>query len=226
MRFAIVDDRENEIYTLTETVEKIFRGRPAEVPEIRAFHSGEDLLSYLRESPDDAAEEHRFDLIFLDIIMKGMNGIDVAREIRKDDTRTKLVFITTSNDFAAESYEVKAEGYLLKPYSDEKIAGLLDEIMPKIIEDANEITFPGGLTVNVSQLMYSEFRSHYAYLHLKNESEHKVRIRQSELELILTESLHFYVCNRGLIANFDYVRNITDSMSESRSQACRLLSRL
>ena len=60
--------------------------------------------------------------------MDGMNGIEAAAEVRKEDRSVRLVFVTTSNDFAAESYSLRADYYLLKPYVHEDILKALSII--------------------------------------------------------------------------------------------------
>ena len=81
---------------------------------------GEDLLTSHAAS--------RADIILLDMIMPLVNGMDTARELRQSDTAVRLVFLTSSPEFALESYEVRAFDYLLKPVAYERLAQLLDEL--------------------------------------------------------------------------------------------------
>lgn len=81
---------------------------------------GEDLLARHAAS--------RADIILLDMIMPLVNGMDTARELRQADTAVRLVFLTSSPEFALESYEVRAFDYLLKPVTYERLAQLLDEL--------------------------------------------------------------------------------------------------
>ena len=60
--------------------------------------------------------------------MEKLTGVDAAREIRKKDKKVKIVFITTSNEFASESYEVRAEDYLIKPYDKTRLENVMDRI--------------------------------------------------------------------------------------------------
>ena len=75
---------------------------------------GEDLLARHAAS--------RADIIMLDMIMPLVNGMDTARELRQSDTAVRLVFLTSSPEFALESYEVRAFDYLLKPVTYERVA--------------------------------------------------------------------------------------------------------
>ena len=105
MRIAIVDD-DIGVYEDLKTYIDGFLGNSA---EFFYFPSGEAFL----EKRED------FDLIILDIFMDRLTGMDVAREIRKTDSDVKIVFATTSNEFASESYEVNACYYLHKPFGKE-----------------------------------------------------------------------------------------------------------
>ena len=67
------------------------------------------------------------DIVFLDILMPLQNGIDIGRELRQHDNVVQLIYLTSSPEFALESYETKAQGYLLKPVSYEKLKETLDE---------------------------------------------------------------------------------------------------
>ena len=69
----------------------------------------------------------RIDLVFLDILMPLLNGLDTARELRARDTAVRIVFLTSSPEFALESYDVRAQGYLLKPADEKKVWAVLAE---------------------------------------------------------------------------------------------------
>ena len=123
MRIAIVDDNHTDRIFLREGLERILLKRNIENSEIHIFNSAEDILEYLKNE-----QETFFDLIFMDIYMEKLTGVDAAREIRKKDKKVKIVFITTSNEFASESYEVRAEDYLIKPYDKTRLENVMDRI--------------------------------------------------------------------------------------------------
>ena len=100
MKIAIVDDSSLDRDFLKNGLEIIFEERNIENLEIQEFSSGEELLNYLRENPSDF-----FHIIFMDIYMEDLTGVETAKAIRKTDEQVKIVFITTSNEFASESYE-------------------------------------------------------------------------------------------------------------------------
>lgn len=88
-----------------------------------SFSSGEALLEAFRPG--------KYDLIFLDIYMGGMKGVDAAAEIRKADRTVTLAFTTTSTEHTLESYRLKAAGYLEKPVKREDVREMLSLVLAK-----------------------------------------------------------------------------------------------
>ena len=94
--------------------------------DCRYFDNGADALSHIKAG-------EKVDVCFLDIVMPEMSGIEIARQIRKMEAGNgiqtcDIVFFTSSNDFASESFEVKAFAYLLKPAEPRKVLDTLREI--------------------------------------------------------------------------------------------------
>ena len=119
MRVAIIDDlslcREEMRKCLYRYLEENYAG---EEPVIKEFAGGEEFLSCFVPEV--------WDIIFIDQYMTGISGIDTARKIRETDRLVALVFVTTSESHAIESYGVRACGYLLKPYLYEDFARTMD----------------------------------------------------------------------------------------------------
>ena len=78
-----------------------------------------------------------FHIILLDILMPLLNGMDTARELRQYDKTVKIIFLTSSPEFALESYDVKAYSYLLKPVTYEKLEETLNECVKTFAIDPN-----------------------------------------------------------------------------------------
>lgn len=102
MRIALVDDCPNDLSIMHQFLAEALDTDSV----ITEFHNGEDFLQHW--SADT------FDLIVLDIYMEQLTGIEIARVIRETDPNVCLVFATTSNEFASESYEVNACYYSLQ----------------------------------------------------------------------------------------------------------------
>ena len=74
-------------------------------------------------------DSREYDLLLLDVLMPGVSGMQAAREIRERNSRTEIVFLTSSPEYAVESYSVRAHYYLLKPVTEEKLFPILDRLM-------------------------------------------------------------------------------------------------
>lgn len=114
-----------------------------------------------------AWEEESYDMIFLDIQMPGINGMEAARKIRETDGEVKLVFTTGIADYMQEGYEVEAVRYLLKPITREKVWQCLDRLRqaassPRLVFQ----TLEGVMKVSEQEIEYFEARGHYTICHL------------------------------------------------------------
>ena len=118
---GICDDELHYRLNIKETLDKILTSYPINY-KLYEFSSGEDVLN---NYPKD------LDILIMDIQMKSINGMDVARKIREFDENLEIIFMTSFTEFMQEGYEVKAYRYILKPISESKI---LKNVVPCINE--------------------------------------------------------------------------------------------
>ena len=163
MRIAIVDD-DIQMCEQLRTLLNEFLGDSSEISDYR---SGEEFLT--------AWETADFDLIILDIFMDKLTGVDVARKIRERDSNVKIVFSTTSNEFASESYEVNACYYLRKPFGRDKVKVMLDRLNLAEIEKMRTVKLPDGTSAILRNIIYVDFSSHRVTLHCKYDVDTIVR---------------------------------------------------
>lgn len=123
INIAICDDEKMQVNALTHIVERYFELKGHKF-QINKFDGGESLL--------DSLQQKYFDIIFLDIEMNGVNGIETAKKIRNDHQKSIIIFITAYCDFVFQGYEVKALNYILKPYKPEKIADVLNQALAEL----------------------------------------------------------------------------------------------
>lgn len=114
LQIAICDDEEIQLRQTAALVNTYLRARPGVSGRIAMFQSGADLLERVQSVSG-------FDLYVLDILMPAMSGIDVGRRLRALGEGGEIVYLTSSNDFAADSYDIRAFFYLLKPVEQEKL---------------------------------------------------------------------------------------------------------
>ena len=130
LRIAICDDIKDCVQQVADMVDN-WSNKP-ENTICQCFDNGDDLLNAHLVMP--------FDIILLDIVMPLENGIEVAREIRQNDKNVKIVFLTSSPEFAIDSYTVKANNYLLKPVDPQKLHQCLDECYTDILDRKKAIS--------------------------------------------------------------------------------------
>ena len=155
-------------------MKSIFSALKKELPTAKyySFPSGEKFLETWKEGA--------YDLIILDMFMHEMLGIEVARVIRETDFDVRLVFCTTSNEFASESYEVGANYYLHKPISDTSIQRMLKMIRLEDYESKRFIQFDDGQKVVLHQIIYSEYYKRSVMIYCKNDIVIQARISQTD----------------------------------------------
>ena len=141
------------------------------------YSSGEVLVA-------DAEEGYlEGELLFLDIYMDQLNGMETARKLRALQCRIPIVFLTASPDYAVESYEVQAAGYLLKHYSEEKLKALLNRILKTdmkrrvAIKNKRQYRYP-----YTDDIMYIDSDRHTVTLHMEDGSQITTQDKLSEIE--------------------------------------------
>ncbi len=170
------------------------------------------------ESPLELLEKYRaggrYDVLFLDIIMEPVNGIELARKIREYDKKAFIVFLTVALEYAPSGYEVGAFRYLLKPVTEEDLILVMEEIKEKMRASYTiQVRTPEcSMIVHTDELHYIEADNKESILHYMGDSI-TVRKSLSELEEILPERLFFrihrkYLINLSRVREFDE-RNLT-----------------
>lgn len=200
MKIAITDDNTDDIELLSSLICSCLKNNNIEDVQIVKFTNGTDLLKCLKNII--------FDIIFLDIYMTGINGIETAEMIRSINSSVKIVFITTSNDFASESFNVNASHYILKPIDILKIDKMLRRVLLEDLEHNKTITLPDGQHILLRSIMYTMCNQHIISFYLNNGLILESRIPLYLLEEMLSKNSEFIVSSKGVIVNQNYVHNI------------------
>ncbi len=149
------------------------------------------------------------DILLLDILLSGMNGVELARRIRESDAHPQIVFITAYSDFVADGYDVDALHYLMKPVEPEKLCEVLDKAVKNLskAEPAVMLDTEGGVVRLLERdIYYAEVFSHtVSLLHARGKLNIKTPI--SELETQLGTSL--VRCHRSYLVGLRHIRQIT-----------------
>ena len=131
------------------------------------------------------AEQNAYDVIFLDISMRGQNGMELARQIREKEKDVILVFVTSDASYVFDGYEVGAYRYLMKPVDEKKLWEILDYARTqKEVEEENYILVKKdsqSVRVNLKDIIYIEAQKHYVNLCMENKESINIKTAFTEL---------------------------------------------
>ena len=170
------------------------------------FDDGDALLIAHKKNP--------FDIILLDIVMPLLNGIDAAKEIREQDKSVKIVFLTSSTEFAVESYSVKASNYLLKPLIPDTFFACLDELIIEL-QSATKYIVVKGLDAThrivVSDIDHVEAQLKHVVFYLTDHRTIETPEPFYVCEKMLLLDDGFFKCHRSYIVNIHHIDNYSHS---------------
>ena len=200
---AIVEDEDEEAKILISYIEKYAASTGQEF-KVKRFYNAVDFL---------AEYQSVYAVVFMDIQMPGMNGMDAAAELRKIDKSVSLVFITNLVQYAQKGYEVDAVSFLVKPVSyfdfSLKFRKALD-IYVMSEERCITIKYRSGMCrISTDKLMYVEIIAHRLYYHLVD-GDIEITGVLSEVERELS-AYGFLRCNKCYLINPKFVVGIKGS---------------
>lgn len=179
---------------------------------IRCFENADELLDSIRE------EEYTPDLIFMDIYMpdagKGSYpvGMDAAKRLRNGNYKGKIVFLTTSTEYALEAFDVDAVQYIVKPISEDKLFPVLNGLLTDIEEERKKyilLRSEGRLVrVSLNDVVYCEAHGKTQHLHLANGVECVVRMTMTELYEQFRQYQEFVRIGVAYIVNLEYIGSL------------------
>ncbi len=208
IHIAICDDSKQERQILAALFKR-YQELHATPLQIHIFQNGFSLL-------DAIDQGKRFDITILDILMPGENGIEIARNIRASGTDTEIIFLTSSPEYAVDSYEVKAQNYLLKPVTEEKFFASIDSILAELDEKdtASFIIYTTEKQysrIRVSSLVYGEVTHRTITLHLADQTMVSAVMTFTEFQDILKAYPDFIYPHRSYAVNMNYIQYVTKS---------------
>ena len=198
IKIAICDDElrfSNDIRQLLDQWEEA----PAHI-QAECFSDGDALIA--------AHKRKSFDIILLDIVMPVLNGIETAREIREFDKNTKIVFLTSSAEFAIDSYSVKASNYLLKPVEPAQLFSCITDLSEELQAQEKHILIKDASTyhrVLLHTIEYVEAQNKYVKFVLSDGSYIMSSDKLYTCEDKLLPESNFYKCHRSYIINIHHI---------------------
>lgn len=206
IKIALCDDDLSALNEMKVLLGKYYTEHNREIV-YEAFRSPLELLAGIEKGM-------RWDILILDVLMPGENGISVAKEIRQYDSIVKIIFLTSSSEFAVESYTVGAYFYQLKPIgNEESFFGLIDSAISEC-EKAQRgsliLRCKNGVTrIDLNKLEYCEVIGRTLLFHLENGRVLEGIGSLDELCRKLAEYKNFLRVHRSFLVNMEYIQNIS-----------------
>lgn len=201
--FAVVDDEKAYIESFKSLVARFFSENPQYDSEYKVveFASGEQLLQ--NYAPN-------YDVIFLDIDMDGINGIETAKRIRETDASTVIMFITRIARYAIDGYSVSAFDFIVKPLDYASFSVRMKRVVEHILADkARVVTLnvSGEVhIVNTKDILYLEVQNHFVIWHTKQGNISIWGTLRDAMDQI--GDYGFCACNRCYYVNLRHVQGV------------------
>lgn len=205
MNIAIIEDEEVHKKLLITYLENWSKEKSINI-NISGFSSAESFLF-------EWEVNRGFDILFIDIQMKAMNGMEMAKKVREKDGSVSIVFTTGITDYLEEGYEVEAMHYLVKPIDEDKVRKCMDKVLGKskvtkyiLVHTKDEL-----LKLDEKSITYIEARGHGTIIEVMDAEGSYKSVQTiesiSEFERVLDDS-KFVKCHRSYICNIENVHHI------------------
>lgn len=200
MRIAVCDDSSLDRELFVALLHHYFVNKPIS-NEIIQYENGVDLLH-------DVEDDMWFDIVFLDIYMNDLLGIDVAHKLRSLGYRGHIIFLTATADFAVDSYEVEALGYLLKPLSFEKLSHVMDRAIRAMTTNTYLVKNHSKIIrVPYHEILYAESMNSKCIMHCCNDQSYVIYKRLTTIEHELNDK-RFLRCHQSYLVNMDHIHQV------------------
>lgn len=212
MKIALCDDDLHYRTLLFDLMNEYVSSMPDKEIHFSIYDSAEELLNAVEKTGN-------FDLYILDIIMNGMNGINLGLKLRNLEKNGKIIYLTNSVEFALDAFKVRAYHYILKPIKKDDFFSVLNETTD-IIASHNTQSFPlktkdGTVKLKYDSILYAELCRRIITYHLVNGKEiDSITIRTPFSEAVrdLMQDDRFVLCGTSLLVNLHHITSIENDM--------------
>lgn len=198
IHIAVCDDEMHMSNHIRALISDFFRRKNVET-EILQFSCGEELLKYDRP----------IDILFLDIQMRDMDGMETARKLRERKFRGFLIFITVLKEMVFQSFEVQAYDYLVKPIEEKHFDKTMERLLVSMqnASEANLLIQKGyeSRMISLEEIVFCEIIDRKIYLHLTSSEVVDYYERLENLETKLGG--RFFRCHRSYLINLKYLKS-------------------
>ena len=207
MTIAIVDDLESDRETMRREILTFCRERKQHDVTVKSYAGADEILA------DFACGV--FDVVFLDIRMEGVNGIELAGRLRAVDAALLIIFLTTSKEYAFEAFPVHPFDYLIKPCSYDRLCGVMEEVLRTRSAPEPEITVKvpyGEIQIPLAGIVSVQSDGHAVNFHTDDGQSTRGIMTFAQMVSLLENEPRFLLCNRGILINMDHAVAIEGSV--------------
>lgn len=199
-RIAVCDDSDADRQYIAGLVSR-WAVKAGHTAQISTFPSAENFLFHYVEQND-------YDILLLDIEMGAIDGVTMAKQLRRDNDTVQIVFTTGYSDYISEGYEVDALHYLMKPIKEEKLFLVLDRAVEKLSKNEKVLNFEvrGEIVrIPIYQIRYVDVSGNYVTVH--GLQDLTVKMTLSEMEKQLDD--RFIRLGRSVVINLTQISRVT-----------------
>lgn len=208
MRIAICDDEARYLEQVTAVANQYIRDRKDHKIALSAFSHADDLL-------EEAEKIGGFDIYILDIIMPDMNGILLGMKLRDMGYDGKIIYLTSSEEYALDSFKVRALNYIIKPITAEAFYEAVDEAVGLLREKKEKHVLvkskERSVKLTLDSIVYVELSKRAVLYHLENGTAVESTTLRTNFTDAMAELLadrRFVLCGAGLTVNLDHVNAV------------------
>ena len=205
MNIALVDDEDEYLNMIIKYCRK-FGTQNNLCFELSGFKDGEAFLKDF--------EKGSYSLVFMDIYMAGMSGIETARRLREKDSECILIFLTSSQDFMPDAFSCHAFEYITKPFTKTRVWQVLRDalkVMPPVSRFIEIVSGRKTISVFLADILSVVSDGHYLEISLTDGTVLRSRMTAGELLRLTGHDPRFLSVNKGIILNADYIREIENN---------------
>ncbi len=202
MKIAICDDNVNHINIIENYIDKFKKTSV----ECDAYTSGEKLVYAYRE------KKERYDVIFLDMEMEQLNGIETANLIKEIDEHVIIIFVTSHSEYMKDSFKCQPFRFIEKPVDFDELKSAFEDVCKKLSKKRKVVAFSENkkkVRLFCDDIIYCESQAHCIWIHTKSET-YKICKSLSDLHEQLDQEM-LYRVHKSFIINFHYIKSIKET---------------
>ncbi len=204
IRIGICDDLISDIEKMQAHIER-YAKETSFAAEVKAFSTNDEIIGAIENA-------NEYDLLFVDIYMEALNGVDLVRKIKKSGVQSRVIFFSTSKEHGVDAFSVNAIQYLIKPVNYEDFKNAMDiALIDKAHSEEYIKVFVGNeiITLKLNNIIYSETQRNYQYIYTADGNLIKTRMSCTKLCEMLAVNHKFAKLGASFIINLDYVTSIS-----------------